>query len=196
MIDFLQNRSPTVIYIVLFLSACFEGESVVLTASSLAYSGYLSLPHVVGITLIATIIADQLLFHIGRVYGPRILLNRPKLRKKATYILTMLKRYNAIFILVFRFIYGIRTVSPLILGTSDLSTKRFTILNIVSALIWTVVSCYGGYAILGRLFAYNQGILKGILVYFSNHWIYISSILFIFLSLCCILRLFWSKKNK
>lgn len=196
MLELLQYHSPTVVYVVLFLSACVEGESVVLTASSLAYSGYLSLPHVIGVTLAATVLADQLLFHVGRIYGPRLLMKRPKLKKKSAYILKMLKKYNVVFILVFRFIYGIRTVSPLILGTSDLSTRRFTILNVVSALIWTVISCYGGYAILGRVLAYNPDILTSVIDHLRSQWVYFISILVVLLGFYYVLRLYLSIRKK
>ncbi len=43
------------------------------------------------------------------------------------------------FILAFRFIYGMRTVSPVIIGLSSVSARRFVVLNAVAAIVWGVV---------------------------------------------------------
>lgn len=152
MLEFFQTHGPFLAYVILFLGACVEGESIVLTASFLAYTGYLSLPWVMGIAFTATLTADQSLFYIGRFYGPGILNKRPKLKEKAEKVFRLLHKYKILFILGFRFVYGIRTASPLIIGTSGLSPKIFTIWNVIAAVIWTVISCYGGYT-LGYFFA-------------------------------------------
>src|SRR3546814_54852 len=101
---------------------------------------------------VATLFADQILFYVGRFYGPGLLERYPKLKEKSKRIFELLHKYNTPFILGFRFVYGIRTASPLIIGTSGVSIKRFTILNFLAAVIWTIVSCLGGY-LLGYLFA-------------------------------------------
>lgn len=147
MMDFLTNQGPTVAYILLFLGACVEGESIVLTASFLAYTGFLSLPAVMTIAFTATLVADQTLFYLGRFYGPTVLARYPSLKDKSQRVFNLLHRYNILFILGFRFIYGIRTVSPFVIGTGGITIKRFTILNLIAAIIWTVVSCLGGYSL-------------------------------------------------
>jgi len=152
LIEFFTAHGPLLAYVILFLGSLVEGESIVLTASFLAYTGFLSLPKVMTIAFIATLCADQLLFYVGRFYGPGLLERYPKLKMKSKRVFELLHKYNTPFILGFRFVYGIRTVSPLIIGTAGISIQRFTKLNLLAAVIWTVVSCLGGY-FLGYLFA-------------------------------------------
>jgi membrane protein DedA with SNARE-associated domain len=57
----------------------------------------------------------------------------------------MLHRYHMAFILIFRFLYGLRTVSPFAIGMSKVSTPRFILLNMVAAAIWATVFTGGGY---------------------------------------------------
>lgn len=152
MIEFFTAHGPWLAYIILFLGSLVEGESIVLTASFLAYTGFLSLPKVMMIAFIATLCADQILFYVGRFYGPGLLERRPKLKEKSKRIFELLHKYNTPFILGFRFVYGIRTASPLIIGAAGIDIKRFAVLNFLAAVIWTVISCLGGY-LLGYLFA-------------------------------------------
>ncbi|MBX9622018.1 MAG: DedA family protein [Alphaproteobacteria bacterium] len=132
-------------YIVVFLGSMIEGESVVITAGFLAHEGYLSLPKIIAISFFGTLIADQGLYHLDRYQGVYFLTRFPRLKPRADRAFLLLHRYNGYFILAFRFIYGIRTISPLVIGASGISPKRFTVLNLIAASIWSVLSCLVGY---------------------------------------------------
>ncbi len=136
-------------YLAVFLGSMIEGESVILTAGVLAYQGYFSLWKLIVISFVGTLIADQAFFHLGRVHGKKILARWPKLASHSDRALALLHRYNTLFIISFRFIYGIRNVSPIIIGMSGVSTKRFTFLNMIAAAIWASASCSAGY-LLGK----------------------------------------------
>ncbi|MGI4850973.1 MAG: DedA family protein [Janthinobacterium lividum] len=152
MIEYLTDLGPHVAYLILLLGACIEGESIVLTASFLAYTGFLKIEWVMLIAFMGTLIADQVLFFIGHKHGPDILQRHPKWKDCTEKIFELLKKYDLWFILGFRFIYGIRTLSPLVIGTMGVPVRRFVILNLIAALIWTVISCGLGY-MLGYFFA-------------------------------------------
>ena len=134
-------------YLAVFLGSLIEGESVILTAGVLAQKGYLSLWGVMLVAFMGTLLADQLLFHLGRAHGNRLLARWPSLEAKASRALSLLGRYNTLYILSFRFIYGIRVISPVIIGMSGVTFKRFSILNVIAAFIWSVLSCLAGYAL-------------------------------------------------
>lgn len=140
-IEFVKNWG----YIAVFLGAIVEGESVILTASAMAALGYLSIIKIMLIAFTTTTIVDQGLFFVGRHYGPSLFKRYPKFQQPAERAFRLLHKYDVLFILSFRFIYGIRTLSPVVIGAGGVSAKRFIPLNILSALIWTTVSCMGGY---------------------------------------------------
>jgi membrane protein DedA with SNARE-associated domain len=50
-----------------------------------------------------------------------------------------------LLILGFRFLYGLRTVTPFVLGSSKIAPLYFMILNILGAFIWTIVIGVIGY---------------------------------------------------
>ncbi|MGL6187592.1 MAG: DedA family protein [Holosporales bacterium] len=141
-------------YFAVFLGSLIEGESVILTAGFLASQGYLSLYKIILISFIGTLIADQSIFFIGHFWGNKVLDHFPKLQEPASRAFALLHKYNTIYILTFRFIYGIRIISPVIIGAAGVSFRRFAILNLISAIIWSIVSCSVGYLFGGFLMNY------------------------------------------
>jgi membrane protein DedA with SNARE-associated domain len=51
---------------------------------------------------------------------------------------------------MFRFLYGLRTVTPSVMGRSPIPPERFILLNAIGALAWATVIGMGGY-LLGML---------------------------------------------
>ena len=55
------------------------------------------------------------------------------------------ERHQTAFILGFRFVVGMRTVSPVAIGASDVSTSWFVILNALAATVWGLSFTGAGY---------------------------------------------------
>lgn len=132
-------------YLAVFLGSTIEGELILMTAGYFAYVGVLDLGWVILSAFLGTLIADQGCFFIGRYYGPKLLERFPTLKKKSEKVFRLLHEYKNLFIMTFRFVYGIRIASPLVIGASQLSPKRFTVLNFPSAFVWAVVIACVGY---------------------------------------------------
>lgn len=167
MLDQLLELLKTWGYVIVFLGALVEGESVILAACIAAYFGYMSLPKIMITAFIATLFADQALYYVGRFHGNKILEKYPKLKIPAHRAFTLLHRWDLWFILVFRFIYGIRTVSPIIIGTAHVAPSRFIPLNFIAAVIWTVVSCLAGYSLGPVIELIDFAIIKKYMLWFS-----------------------------
>lgn len=170
-------------YVGVFIGSLFEGESIILSISSMAYYGKFSLSKIIFICAIGTIMAQQLIFHLGRATGKKLLHRYPSIEKKADKIFFLLKRYDIFFIMGSRFVYGIRTISPFFIGLSNISIFKFSFWNVISGLVWSVSICVLGYYI-GAF-----GSLIG-----QDHW-YISLIFnFLITAILIIIFHFLSKK--
>ena len=135
-------------YIAVFLGSIVEGESIVFTASALAACGHMSIYKVFLIACGTTIFVDQLTFFIGYKFGSSWIINRfPKLQKARDRIFELLNKMDVLFIFSFRFIYGIRTISPLILGSARIRPPRFMIFNALSGICWAFALCFIGYVV-------------------------------------------------
>ncbi|HQS84115.1 MAG: hypothetical protein B7Y25_04235 [Alphaproteobacteria bacterium 16-39-46] len=132
-------------YWFLIFGALIEGESILLLAGAAAYMGYFSLPMVMTVSFIGAIIHDQLLYSIGKVGGTALLHRSKMFEKKSHRAFALLKKYDHWLIMGFRFVYGIRTITPVVIGASDISFKRYTFLTIISAAIWAIIVSSVGY---------------------------------------------------
>lgn len=129
-------------YLAVLVGTFFEGETVVVLGALAAKLGYLDIGFVILAALAGTFCGDQLYFFIGRHYGDRLLARWPSWRMRAESVNELMLRYDTWFILGFRFIYGMRSISPFVIGMSRIRTGRFMLLNFLAAVLWA--SAVGG----------------------------------------------------
>jgi membrane protein DedA with SNARE-associated domain len=141
----MEHLISTYGYPAVWAGTFFEGETIVLIAGYLANRGYLALEWVIFFAFLGSWMGDTLYFFIGRRWGNKLLERRPSWRPAADRALDMLHRYDAAFILTFRFLYGLRTVSPFVIGMSKVPTARFVLLNMIASAIWASAFSTGGY---------------------------------------------------
>ena len=132
-------------YIALFFGTLLEGETIMLIAGFAAHQSYLNLYWVMVIGFLGTFFTDQFFFFLGRYKGHDLLDKRPAWRERTSRFEKYFKTRQTILILGFRFIYGIRTVTPLFLGITRISVIRFLILNFTGAILWSITFALVGY---------------------------------------------------
>jgi membrane protein DedA with SNARE-associated domain len=129
----------------IFLGAGIEGETIVLAGGVFASRHILWLPAVVIAAAAGSFVADQGFFLIGRHLRDKPRVKRQLDKPAAEKALTELERHPNGFILGFRFLYGLRTVSPMAVGTTDIPTAKFVLLNALAAFIWACLISGIGY---------------------------------------------------
>ena len=125
--------------------AVVEGETVVATGGLLAHRGLLPLGGVMIAAAIGTCLADQGLFFLGRHHRDSRIVKRVSSAAGFARAMALVERYPSAFILMFRFLWGLRTVSPIALGTTGIAWGRFAALNIIAAIVWAVIVSLAGY---------------------------------------------------
>jgi membrane protein DedA with SNARE-associated domain len=134
-------------YYALFIGTLCEGETILLLGGMAAKAGHLALPLVMLIAFCGSLLGDQIVFFIGRIYGRRFLAKRPRLAPRVHKIHRMLERHHTWLLIGFRFLYGLRNIIPLVIATSGVKTSRFIMLNIIGAALWAVTVSFLGYFI-------------------------------------------------
>lgn len=131
-------------YAAVGIGAFVEGETLLILGGLAAHRGYLDLPWVIFSAGIGALVGDQTFYYLGRIKGKGALEKRPAWKRKSERVLVLLERYQVWFILGFRFVYGVRTISPFIIGVSNVPRLRFLVLDIIGASIWaTAISILG-----------------------------------------------------
>lgn len=152
----LQNLIDTYGYAAIFIGCLLEGETILVLGGIAAKLDYLRLPWVIVTAFVGSVLADQVLFFLGRSKGEVLLKRWPGWRKRADKILPIMERHRLLVIIGFRFVYGARTVTPFALGVSRVNITEFVLLNIISGAAWA--SLVGG---LGYTFGYGLELMIG-----------------------------------
>ncbi len=165
-------------YLALIVGLLLEGETVLVLAAFMARRGYLDLSWVLLIGFAVTFASDQFFFWLGRLQGSWFLASRPAWRRNVERARSLLKRNMTLLFIGFRFLYGLRTVMPLMFGMSKLDPKRFALLNFIGALLWTVLFGLAGYLfgqlmeiVLVNVKKYELWIALGIIVIGVGVWL-------------------------
>lgn len=115
----------------------FEGETFVLAAAAIGATVGLVDPWILLASVwVGSYMGDQTWFYLGRRYGPSILRRFPKSRPRVESANRLLEQYGTLFILTFRFLYGIRNIASVVCGLAGYSRVRFAVLNFFAAGIW------------------------------------------------------------
>lgn len=134
-------------YYAILVGTFLEGETILVIGGFLAHRGYLALPGVVVAAFLGTLFGDQLYFYIGRTKGIPLLERRPAWKRKSERLLKLLRRHEVLLILGFRFLYGLRAVTPFLIGASGITPLRYTVLNVAGAAVWATAIGIAGYLV-------------------------------------------------
>jgi len=161
--DFIKDYG----YYALFVGTFLEGETILVLGGLAAAAGDLDLWLVIVVAFCGSLAGDQTVFFIGRFLGARILgwltANRPWRQARVDKVHRLMERHHVMLLLGFRFLYGLRNIIPLVIGSSGVKTSRFIFLNIVGAAVWAVTVACGGF-LFGHALELFIGKAKGIVL--------------------------------
>lgn len=168
----LQDLISNYGYWAILIGTFLEGETILVLGGFAAHRGFLELPWVMAAAFAGSFIGNQVYFWIGRWNGEKLLAKRPKWREKSQRVLSLLEKHQTVLILSFQFLYGLRTVTPFLLGSAGIAPIRFFLLNMIGAAVWAVVVGSLGFifgsaieAVLGDIKRYELlffGIIAGV----------------------------------
>ena len=147
----MENLIATYGYIVIATGTFFEGETILLVGAFLAHQKYLNLHIVIIAAFAGSFIGDQLYYFIGRTKIGFVEKRFSRSQDRIERFQLLLKKYDTVIILLFRFFYGLRTIAPFAIGMSEIPVLKFFILNFISAVLWSVsvglLGYYFGHAV-------------------------------------------------
>ena len=123
-------------YWAVLLGTFLEGETILLLGGVAAQMGALDVSLVMLSAFVGSTSGDQLYYFIGRWKGQALLDRFPRWKQPASRVGEHIKRHQNLIILSFRFFYGLRNVSPFVLGIYRIPIPKFVTLNMIGAAIW------------------------------------------------------------
>lgn len=175
----LEQLVETYGYLTIFIGTFLEGETVLVLGGFLAHRGYLILEWVIVVAFVGTYAGDQFFYYLGRWRGAAILAKRPHWQLRARRVFELLHKHQNLVILSFRFFYGLRSVTPFVIGMSGVSPLRYLVLNGLGAVIWAITVGVLGYLLgqtihlfLEHIKKYELMILAAIILAAGLYWLY------------------------
>lgn len=133
------------IYIGILFGVFLEGEMIMISSIIAAHHGYLNIWLVVFIGILGTYVSDFFYFNLGRKKGAIWIQKNQKIRKKAAVVDRKLNQYPVLIFIIYRFMYGLRTLAPLVIGAGKTKTRTFLFYSGLSTLLWATLYGTIGY---------------------------------------------------
>lgn len=128
---------------------------LLLAAGALAGQGRLSLPAVLALALVATLLSDTAWFLLGRRHGVRVLALLCRISLEPDSCVrrteTSFARRGALTLLLAKFVPGLSTVAPPLAGLTRMPLRRFLLLDGAAAGLWTLACTLPGFVFSDQL---------------------------------------------
>ncbi|WP_062011476.1 DedA family protein [Aureimonas sp. AU4] len=148
-LDLIDRFGP----IIVFIGTFFEGEVFAIIGGFLAYRGTYPLELMAALALVGSFCGDLAVFLFARYFSDSRWVRRWTKKPKFAKALRLVDRFQAYFVIVNRYVYGLRVPGLIALGLSSISVPRFLVLNAIGAFIWaglfTTIGYVFGYSITG-----------------------------------------------
>lgn len=117
------------------------GDSLLFVCGAIAAVGGMDIGILMALLVTAAIAGDALNYTIGRAVGPKVFgwqrsrwFNRDAFDRTHAFY----ERYGGMTIIIGRFLPFIRTFAPFVAGVAEMTRSKFTLYNVIGALIWVI----------------------------------------------------------
>ncbi len=154
---FVQNYG-TWVYALLFLIIFVEtglvvmpflpGDSLLFVVGAMCGVGLMDYSLAVGLLVVAAVLGDQCNYSIGRFFGPKVFQwesSRFFNKRAFDQAHAFYEKYGGVTIITARFLPFIRTFAPFVAGVAEMTRTKFTMFNVVGAVVWVVGIVTVGY---------------------------------------------------
>lgn len=156
--------------VIVFIGTFFEGEVFAIVGGFLAYRGSQSFEFMLGLAFIGSFLGDMAVFLFARYFSDSPWIMRWTRRPRFARALRLVDRFQAYFVIINRYVYGLRMPGLIALGLSSITVPRYLILNFVGAGIWATIFTTIGYVFghaISSVFARLEIIEDGFIAVFA-----------------------------
>ena len=126
-------------YLALAMYSFGGGMLGLAVAAIFSFTGELNIYYVIIVAFISNFVGDQFLFTIARNNKEQAKEMMKKHESKIQIAHNMMTKYGWLTIIFQKYIYGIKTLIPLIIGITQYDKTKFMIFNLIGAIIWSIV---------------------------------------------------------
>jgi membrane protein DedA with SNARE-associated domain len=132
-------------YLAILLGTLAEGEIFLALGGVCARQGLMNMWIVIIMAMAGSFLSHSLFYCLGRWRGLALVQRFPKLQAGYPKAQALAQRFGPACILIVQFLYGMRLVTCLVLGTLKLRTAPFVLWQLLAVSIWALSMAAAGY---------------------------------------------------
>jgi len=134
------NSLSTYGYIILAIYSFGGGMAGLAGAGILSSMGKMDITTSIAIATIFNYIGDNVLFYMAQTNKESVMVYIKKFKGRIHgRTILLMRRYGWLVVFIQKYLYGIKTLVPIIMGLSKYDFRKFIILNIFASVAWGVV---------------------------------------------------------
>jgi len=131
--------------VAIFIGCLLEGETIAILGGFFAHQDVLVPWQVFATVYVGAFCGDALLFMVGKYFSAGSLVSRLEEKPAFAYAQRMVRKYPTPYVLLNRYVYGLRMIGGVVAGLAGIGTTKFLLLNAVATLVWAGIFTGLGY---------------------------------------------------
>ena len=126
-------------YIILAFYSFGGGMVALIGAGILSSMGKMDISSAILIATVANFIGDTVLFYLSQTNKKEVMGYMQKHKRKIAYTNLLMRKYGWLAVFLQKYIYGVKTLVPIVMGLTKYDFKKFVMLNFFASVIWGLV---------------------------------------------------------
>jgi membrane protein DedA with SNARE-associated domain len=84
-------------------------------------------------------VGDSVLFYLSQTNKKEVMGYMKKHKRKIAYTNLLMRKYGWLAVFLQKYIYGVKTLVPIVMGLTKYDFKKFVTLNVFASIVWGVV---------------------------------------------------------
>lgn len=108
-------------------------------AGIMASMGKMDITTSIAIATLFNFVGDSVLFYLSQNNKKDVMVHLKKHKRKIAYTNLLMRKYGWLTVFLQKYIYGVKTLVPIVMGLTKYEFKKFVILNIFASILWGLV---------------------------------------------------------
>ncbi len=126
-------------YIILAFYSFGGGMVALIGAGILSAMGKMDISSAILIATVANFVGDSVLFYLSQVNKKEVMSYMKKHKRKIAYTNLLMRKYGWLAVFLQKYIYGVKTLVPIVMGLTKYDFKKFVTLNFFASIVWGLV---------------------------------------------------------
>jgi membrane protein DedA with SNARE-associated domain len=126
-------------YLILGYYSFGGGMLGLIGAGILSSMGKMDITLSIVIATVANFVGDTVLFYLAQTNKKEVQKYLTKHKRKIAYTNLLMRKYGSWVVFLQKYVYGVKTLVPIVMGLTKYDFRKFTLLNIPASILWGLV---------------------------------------------------------